>query len=62
MHLCVLMINRDSPELIFLEKKQTLATFERLCQQLLHEKGKEFGKIVRIQSDHGREFLNSIFF
>lgn len=32
-----------------------------MCQRLQREKGKEIVKIVRIQSDHVREFENSSF-
>lgn len=44
------------------EKSYSFTIFESLCQRLQHDKGKEIGNIVRIHSEHGREFENFIFF
>ena len=43
------------------EKSDTFQVFETLCTRLRREKGCKIGKIVRIRSDHGREFENAIF-
>ena len=43
------------------EKSETFEVFKELCSRLKTEKGCNICKIVRIQSDHGREFENIIF-
>ena len=40
------------------EKSDTFSIFEALCKQVQTEKGESIGKVIRIQSDHGREFEN----
>ena len=43
------------------EKSDTFTVFEALCTKVQREKGKNTGKVVRIRSDHEREFENSSF-
>ena len=43
------------------EKSDTFEIFKNLCTRLKREKDCNIGKIVRIISDHGKEFENSIF-
>ena len=43
------------------EKSDTFTVFEALCTKVQREKGKNIGKVVRIRSDHEREFENSSF-
>ncbi|XP_039131849.1 uncharacterized protein LOC120268581 [Dioscorea cayenensis subsp. rotundata] len=43
------------------EKSDTFGAFKKLCMQLQNEKECQIGKIVRIRSDHGREFENAQF-
>ena len=35
--------------------------FEKLCTKSKNEKNINIGKIVKIRSDHGKEFENTIF-
>ena len=44
------------------EKSDTFNVFEKLCVRLKNEKSINIEKIVRIRSDHGKEFENTIFF
>ena len=44
------------------EKSDTFDSFKELCLKLKNEKNSNIGRIVRIRSDHGQEFENSIFF
>ena len=43
------------------EKSDTFDVFKALCSRLQTEQCCNIGKIVRIRSDHGREFENAIF-
>ena len=43
------------------EKSDTFGVFTKLCLQVQREKGGTIGKIVRLRSDHGKEFENSMF-
>ena len=43
------------------EKSDTFDSFKDLCLKLKNEKNSNIGRIVRIRSDHGKEFENSIF-
>ena len=43
------------------EKSETFCVFATLVKRLQTEKGMKIGLIVRIRSDHGREFENSDF-
>ena len=43
------------------EKSNIFEVFKNLCTSLKREKDCNIGKIVRIRSDHGKEFKNSIF-
>ena len=43
------------------KKSKTFNVFKRLCKKLKNEKDINIGKIVRIRSDHGKEFENTIF-
>ncbi|XP_039143973.1 uncharacterized protein LOC120281117 [Dioscorea cayenensis subsp. rotundata] len=43
------------------EKSETFEAFKKLCMQLQNEKECQIGKIVRIRSDHRREFENAQF-
>ncbi|XP_039119038.1 uncharacterized protein LOC120255229 [Dioscorea cayenensis subsp. rotundata] len=40
---------------------ETFEAFKKLCMQLQNEKECQIGKIVKIRSDHGREFENTQF-
>lgn len=42
-------------------KADTFKVFQNLCTKVQREKNCSIGKIVRIESDHGREFENTIF-
>ena len=44
------------------EKSNTFDSFRNFCIKLKNEKNRNIGKLVRIMSDHGKEFENSIFF
>ena len=44
-----------------LEKSDTLSVFEALCRRVQQEKGENIGKVIRLRSDHGREFENISF-
>ena len=44
------------------EKSETFDIFKKLCKRLKNEKGGNIEKIIRIRSDHGKEFENGIFF
>jgi len=43
------------------EKSDTFEVFKNLCTRLKREKDCNIGRIVRIRSDHGKEFENSVF-
>ncbi|KAG9449455.1 hypothetical protein H6P81_009420 [Aristolochia fimbriata] len=43
------------------EKSKTFKLFVNLCRRLMIEKGVTIGRIVRIRSDHGKEFENQDF-
>ncbi|KAG9460048.1 hypothetical protein H6P81_004556 [Aristolochia fimbriata] len=43
------------------EKSEAFKLFVNLCRQLMTEKGVTIGRIVRIRSDHGKEFENQNF-
>ena len=43
------------------EKSNTFNVFEKLCLKLRNENNINIDKIVRIRSDHGKEFENTIF-
>ena len=43
------------------EKSETFDIFKKLCKRLKNEKDVNIGKIIRIRSDHGKEFENGIF-
>ena len=43
------------------EKSDTFGAFKTLCIRLKTEKNCNIGKIVRIKSDHGKEFENTAF-
>ena len=43
------------------EKLETFDVFKRLCKKLKNEKDINISKIVRIWSDHGKQFENTIF-
>ena len=43
------------------EKSETFNVFKRLCKKLKNEKNVNIGKIIRIESDHWKEFENGIF-
>ncbi|KAG9457652.1 hypothetical protein H6P81_002160 [Aristolochia fimbriata] len=43
------------------EKLDTFKVFVSLCKRLMNDKNTVIGKIIRIRSDHGREFENSQF-
>ncbi|KAG9458847.1 hypothetical protein H6P81_003355 [Aristolochia fimbriata] len=43
------------------EKSDTYKVFASLCRRLMTEKNVLIGKIIRIRSDHGREFENNQF-
>ena len=43
------------------EKSDTFNIFEKLCLRLKNEKAVNIEKIVRIRSDHGKEFENTTF-
>ena len=43
------------------EKSDTFDAFKKLCLKLKKEKDCMIGKIMRIRSDHGREFENTIY-
>ena len=43
------------------EKSNTFDTFEALFVKLRHEKNHHLKKAIKIRSDHGREFENSLF-
>ena len=57
----MLMIFLDLLGLISLKKSKTFNVFKRLCKKLKNKKDINIGKIVRIRSDHGKEFENTIF-
>ncbi|KAI3463689.1 hypothetical protein Pfo_020352 [Paulownia fortunei] len=43
------------------EKSNTFQVFKKLCKKLVNEKNDNIGKIVRIRSDHGKEFEHAVF-
>ncbi|KAG9451352.1 hypothetical protein H6P81_011317 [Aristolochia fimbriata] len=43
------------------EKSDTFESFQRLCLKEMMEKGATIWKIIRLRSDHGREFKNKDF-
>ena len=43
------------------EKSDTFSVFEKLCTRLRNEKNINIGKIIRLISDHDKEFENTIF-
>ena len=43
------------------EKLETFNVFKKLCKKLKNEKDVNIEKIIRIKSDHGKEFDNGIF-
>ncbi|KAG9442194.1 hypothetical protein H6P81_018048 [Aristolochia fimbriata] len=43
------------------EKSDTYKVFASLCKRLMNDKNIVIGKIIRIRSDHGREFENNQF-
>ena len=43
------------------EKFDTFNVFKILFLKLMHEKSKQLKKVIRIRSDHGQEFENSLF-
>ena len=43
------------------EKSETFVIFKKLCKRLKNKKDVNIGKIIRIRSDHGKEFENGIF-
>ncbi|KAG9459211.1 hypothetical protein H6P81_003719 [Aristolochia fimbriata] len=43
------------------EKSDTFASFQRLCSKVIMEKGETIQKIMRLRSDHGKEFENKDF-
>ncbi|KAG9450348.1 hypothetical protein H6P81_010313 [Aristolochia fimbriata] len=43
------------------EKSDTFKVFVSLCKRLMNDKTTVIGKLIRIRSDHGREFENSQF-
>ena len=43
------------------EKSDTFDSFRNLCIKMTNEKNCNIGKIVRIRSDHSKEFKHSIF-
>ena len=60
--LCVSIIFLGSLEYIFLRKKSNrFNAFRNLCVKLQNEKNSNIGKIVKIRSDHGKEFENTIY-
>ena len=44
-----------------IEESDTFDFFRNLCIKLKNEKNCNIGRIIRIRSDHGKEFENSIF-
>ncbi|KAG9458354.1 hypothetical protein H6P81_002862 [Aristolochia fimbriata] len=43
------------------EKSEAFKLFVNMCKQLMTEKGVTIGRVVRIRSDHGKEFENQDF-
>ena len=43
------------------QKSDTFHVFKKLCARLKTEKNSEISQIVRIRSDYGKEFENTIF-
>ena len=43
------------------DKSETFQVFKALCFRLQKEKARDIGKVIRIRSDHGREFENNVF-
>ena len=43
------------------EKSETFDIFKKLCKRLKNEKGGNIEKIIRIRSDHEKEFENGVF-
>ncbi|KAG9444874.1 hypothetical protein H6P81_016214 [Aristolochia fimbriata] len=43
------------------EKSDTFESFQRLCSKVMVEKGTAIQKIIRLRSDHGKEFENKNF-
>ena len=58
---CVDDFSRFSWVCFIMEKSVTFDSFRNLCIKLKNEKNYKIGRIVRIKSDHGKEFENSIF-
>lgn len=54
-YVCVDDYSRFTRVYFLREKSDTFETFQTICLRLQHEKGTTIGKVVRIQSDHGRE-------
>ena len=61
MYLCVDDFSRFTWVDFIREKSKTFDVFKKLCKKLKNEKGINIGKIVRIRSDNGKEFENTIF-
>ena len=61
MYLFVLMIFLDLLGLISLKKIKNFIIFKRLCKKLKNKKDINIVKIVRIRSDYGKKFENTIF-
>ena len=59
--ICVDVFSRFTWVYFIREKSNTFDSFRNLCIKLKNEKNCNIGRIVRIRSDHGKEFENSIF-
>ena len=57
---CVDDFSRFTWVLFFTKKSDTFDSFKNLCIKLKSEKNCNIGRIVRIRSDHRKEFENSI--